>query len=482
MRKENLYPRPGSGPCSLHPWSKTLALEASPVTELREAVDSFKTTVETTLVGQDEKIDGVEERIADVEVKATALDKWLAEVEKNLEARRIVGYGGTSVVDDALKQAIPERYRGAAELAARHGKKDPWKVAAFVTWMKLAFKLQAGSRLERNDDPAEMREALARIEESFGYAEKAAMTGETAATGGYTVPTPLEAEVLRQIVDGGVLRGRVRQMAMTAFTHNIPNLATGVVATIIAEAGSIAEDEPTFGQSQLIAKMFAARGLASVQALNDSAIGLFDLWLTLATESIAGIEDLEALEGAANFTGLIGEANVNEITNGANGATPSWAKYVAQKWKAGKRSTRRRSLGCAWYCHPFVAAETEGLLDSNGNPIWRDAHTVMTLETQQDPGVSDADGFLMGYPLYTTEQINQTRTVGTSSDTGNVYFGPFGKSMIFGDLLGLTFGVSEHVAWNTAQVGVRLLKRTAILVGVGADFTKQTGVRAVTPA
>jgi len=40
------------------------------------------------------------------------------------------------------------------------------------------------------------------------------------------------------------------------------------------------------------------------------------------------------------------------------------------------------------------------------------------------------------------------------------------------------FGVSEHVLWNTAQLVARLIKRTAILVGVPADFTKYTGVNA----
>jgi len=85
---------------------------------------------------------------------------------------------------------------------------------------------------------------------------------------------------------------------------------------------------------------------------------------------------------------------------------------------------------------------------------------------------------MLGYPVWTTDVIRVDRTVGTLTTAGNVYFGPWGHGMIFGDLVGIMFGVSEHVLWNTAQLVARLIKRTAILVGVPADFTKYTGVNA----
>lgn len=407
-----------------------------------------------------------------VRVKLEEMNTWLHEVDRKAEAARYhVGSGGRS---DQLRALIPERHKHCIEMCARKGEKDPVAKAALEVWFKNAIKIQipkysAGmipQLLEEND----------KIQRAFGDGgvEKAAFAEGAGATGGFTVPTPLEAEVLRVMEDAAICRPLCRKMTMTAFKHLIPDDAGGVSVAVVAEAGAITQSEPSFGQKTLEAKMIAARGLAALQVLQDSSIGLIQYWLERASEAYGLFEDDQILEGdGTNFTGLSNAVGVNEVTNGTNGAAPTYAKLVEQVYKAKKRDTRSR---CSWVMSPAVLQKIIALADSAGAPILNRQDLARVLNPEiVGPGMGE--GTILGFPVFTSDQINDARTVGSSTDCSIAYFGPFAKGVILGDLLGLSFDVSEHVAFNNAQLAMRLLKRTAILVGTPAYMTKQTGLR-----
>jgi len=450
---------------------KNLDALAGEIAALGEAV---KKTVEPAVAAAAEAKAAAEA----VKVEVKAQREWMKEIEDRLERSRFGGVG-RFVAGDALKSAIPDRMLPMVEAHGRVGTPDPVRRAAIEAWMKCAGLMcvpkYAGVTM------AQIAEEKDRLERALNgpYVMKTSFAEGAGATGGYTVPTPLEAEVLRITEDTGVVRPLARKMTMTALSHLIPDDQGGVTVAVVNEAATISQSEPTFGQKTLSAKMIAARGLASLQVLQDSSIGLAQYWLERASEAYALFEDNQALEGdgsGSNFTGLIAASGVNAQVHGSSATVAiTYAALVATAYKGRKRATRRAN---AAFVMSDKALRDVVALVSSGVPILNRSDVARVL-SENIVGPGYGEGTILGFPVYTTEQISTTRTVASDTDGSNIYFGPFQQGMIFGDLLGLTFDVSEHVAFNTAQLAMRLLKRTAILVGVPAYFTKCTGVKIV---
>jgi hypothetical protein len=81
----------------------------------------------------------------------------------------------------------------------------------------------------------------------------------------------------------------------------------------------------------------------------------------------------------------------------------------------------------------------------------------------------------MGFPVYLTTAILTNRTVGTGTNRTNIYFGP-PRDIMFGDLLAMTMDLNPFSKFQTFQTDFRVVKRTAVLVGVPANFTKYTPI------
>ncbi len=455
---------------------------------LQEQLDALGTNITTLTGSYDEAkktLASLKDVTAEVKVKADSLEKWFRELEGNIKAARFAGANGL----DNLKAAIPDTQRGCISLWERHGQKPEMAMrrTAIESWCKAALTyLNPYATGEKKMSAHKTMEAVA---VAFGEDQatvKAALVEGTNALGGFTVPQPLEAEVLRIMQDSAVVRPLVRKIPMTVWKHLIPDLAGNVTVAIVPENTAISDSipNPLYGQKTLEARMFAGLGTISMQGMADSAIGMFDFVTTLMAEQYALQEDIQALEGSGtgnNFAGLVSltaetpgtpdDTKIKEVTNGSAGAQITFAKIIEQKWKARKVGSRN---GAAWIMAPEVAAKIEGLVDSQGRPLFV-APISGGATAMINPNRIAA--LLQGYPVYTSDEILVNRVLTTSSDCSNIYFGAFGHGMIFGDLLGLTFGASEHVNWTSAAISIRMLKRTAILVGVPADFTRQVGVR-----
>ena len=443
--------------------------------EIKGALDGIDDTQKKILEKQAE----VEAKVAGLdalEEKVGSTEKWLAEVDKKASRAR---YPEGSNGPDELKNAIPERHRNLAAKFEASGcdSERAIKKAAMESWAKNALHLQMGNGIARHGinpkDPVALREEQDKLSKAFGDAyQRATYTEGTAATGGNVVPSPLMAEVHRIMEDAGIVRPLVRRIPMSADTLAVPTKGGNVTAYIIAESGTITQGEGTFGQETLTAKKFGAYGLVSSELLQDSAVGLVDFFFTDAAEQIALLEDDEALEGdGTNFTGLNSATGVLSVTNGANGSLPTYAKLVEQKWAAGKSQSRRNAC---WITAPEVAYQIEALVDSNGNPIWKESGIHMPTGLRE--GGASPDGRILGFDAFTSEQVATDVTTGTEGNTSRIFFGNFMDGMLFGDRTEMSFGLSEHVGFASDTVGIRLLKRTGILVVLPALFSKQTGV------
>jgi HK97 family phage major capsid protein len=421
--------------------------------------------------------------LKDIKDKQKSTEEWCKEIERTIEKAKSThqATGGT----DAIRASIPQRHERALELQARfatrlvrRGGESEYdcvvRTTALESWLKnqlLLYNPQVANRIG-----AKLMEENDKIARSFGFGVTKDLQEDGGLTeGGATVPVPVEAEVLRIEQDASTVLPLCRQVPMITKTHLFPSLTSGVTVAIIAEEATITESDPVFAQLALTAKKIAVRCQASMELIQDSGIGMISFVTTLMAEARGLFLDKQILEGdgtGVNFTGLVAAAGVNEVTNGTNGLAPTFAKVIEQKWKGRKRSSRR---GTSWVAAPEIGQKIEALVDSQGQPIFK--LPIAGNATSLGGGGSVPDGMLQGFPFYSHDQIAINRTVGSSTDCSNMYYGPFDRGVIVGRLLGMQFGVSEHVAWATGQLDVRMISRDAVLIGVPAYMTKQTGLR-----
>lgn len=380
---------------------------------------------------------------------------------------------------DQLLAAIPVRMRAMIPILesralyedalpyARRLKRDPIRAAAMCAWLKNAAKLQLSQFAAQHATIAAELEALT-FALNGGY-QAAAMQEDTAAEGGLTVPSPLEGEILRAILDQAVVRPLVRTVTMTAKTLSWPGGDNAITAAIIAEEGSITESNETFTARQLVAKKFAAFGTASMELIEDAAVSILDHYLTVGGERIGLLEDDQALEGdGTHFTGISAVSGTGAVAAGGTNAT--LAAEIGKVKFAGPQGSRR---GASWVMNSQTAGHLVGVSDSNGKPLLNTEDIGRVISAGVGAGVGLGEGTILGNPVFTSDEIAVTAA---TPDTANVYYGNFRGGLIYGDRTGVDFMVSPHVAFQTAQLKLRIIKRTAILVGVPSYFTKWTAV------
>ena len=161
----------------------------------------------------------------------------------------------------------------------------------------------------------EMRE---RAEASFGVSK--ALGGDIGSEGGYLVPRPLAAEILRLAAPVAAVRPISKVVPMIAKTLDLPDVATAPSVSLTDESAVIPESAPTFKLLTLVAKKIAARAKASMEVFDDSLTQIASMMLQLFAEAIVKMEDAQALEGdgiGANFSGLLFADNVADVPVGA---------------------------------------------------------------------------------------------------------------------------------------------------------------------
>lgn len=450
---------------------------ATPATAGIEALTGLVKDIQTK-IDDDSKV--IHLGLEDLKNGQKKLENWVAEVEKTAAKARSTNLANGEV--DAIKSSIPERHKRALELHVRMGLpvERAIRMTALESWMKNSILLNNPQVANRVG--SKLADEMDKIERSFGFEPVGKALQEDQATeGGNLLPTPVEAEVLRIELDAAVVSAMCRQVPMITKTHSFPSLSTNLSVAIVAEEGTITPGDPAFGTKALTAKKIATRCIASMELVQDSAIGILTFLTTLMAEQKGLFLDKQILEGdgtGSNFTGVVAAASVNEVfaagAAAGNGAAPNYAQLIAQKWKGRKRSTRR---GCAFVAAPEVLSKYEQLLDSQNRPLFVAPIAGSETLLNQGGGVAAADGTLQGFRAYSHDQILINRTVGTSTDCSNMYFGPWSVAVIVGRLLGMQFGVSEHTQWATGQLDLRMISRDAVLVAIPEAMTKQTGLR-----
>ena len=86
------------------------------------------------------------------------------------------------------------------------------------------------------------------------------------------------------------------------------------------------------------------------------------------------------------------------------------------------------------------------------------------------------NSMLLGFQAMATTAISRTR--GTSTNEAYIYFGNT-SGIVLGDRAGTRFDVDPYGLFTTAQIRLRIIKRTGIVIWVPSMFCKTTGYHAL---
>lgn len=313
------------------------------------------------------------------------------------------------------------------------------------------------------DWQAEYKPAQAEIEKTAGYTKafdswvrsgakpeiKAALQEGAVAEGGYTVPTPMLAELVQAISTAGIMLPLARRLTMTRWKMDIPSLTASTRAVLTVEEDPYSEVEPTFGTVPFEAYKFTRLAKASDELLADS---LFNIWGQVLSPDFANAFALAIDYYATTGTGS-GEPE-GVVTGAGTGVTAASATAIT----ADEIFDLYHSLGyqyrgrATWMMNDATVKYIRVLKDTTNQYLWQ-------------PGLQAGQpDRLLGRPLVTN---NNMATIAASA-----------KTILFADLSFFWIGMREDISIKrleelyaaSGQVGFRAFHRWDSHVMLAAAF------------
>lgn len=281
----------------------------------------------------------------------------------------------------------------------------------------------------------------------------------TPAKGGYTVPTPLEATLLRLREARSVITTYGRNWPMGAMTLDVPRLPDDVTATWTAEAAEITATDPTFAQARITAEKLACLTKVSTELDEDSVLDIGNIvaqsmaWASADKIDQAGFNG-DGSPSFGNITGLASALHANAIVTGSNIDPKSltFADYeaVMAKLPIYPGATPR------WYVNSEVYYTSMAkLLNAAGG------NTIQSLEA--GPGGM----MFLGYPVVMTQVLP---TSGASAKI--VYFGDLSQGVQVGNRRAFNTQFSLERYFEFDQIGIRSTQRIGITVSENGQTDK----------
>lgn len=197
-------------------------------------------------------------------------------------------------------------------------------------------------------------------------AERRALSAGSDSAGGYTVPDILSATLIDLArAQSVVMRAGAQTVPLTSDTNNIAKLVSDPVPGWRAEAGAVAESDPTFGLVQLIPRSLAVQTKVSVELMEDSLNLATELPRVLAAAMAVEL-DRVALLGSGTAPEPRGiAATVGIGTLAQNALIASYANLS----RARTAILTANQVPTAFIMHPRDEGSFTDLIDSEGNPL-----------------------------------------------------------------------------------------------------------------
>ncbi len=292
---------------------------------------------------------------------------------------------------------------------------------------------------------------------SGAEAERRALVEGTATAGGHLVPTPLSARIIdRARNQTRVLQAGAQIVPMEAQTLKLARVVGDPTAAFHSELATIAASDMTFDAVTLSAKTLASRVLISRELMED-AQGVDDEVEKAFAAQFGLTVDLAALYGSGTAPeprGVKNTAGVPQTSLGANGATPTYDSLIDSVFRVrGANHEPSAQIMANRTGQTFAKAK-----DSTGQYL-------------TPPAALD------GIPRLTTVQVPTNLTVGTSTDTSDVFTANWSELLV-GVRTRLEITVLRERSMDVGAYELLAWWRGDIAVARPAAFDVVTGVRA----
>lgn len=291
--------------------------------------------------------------------------------------------------------------------------------------------------------------------------EQRALSETALGAGGYLLPAPIAGFVIDRIrPQTRVLQAGASLVPMENGTLAIPRLTGGVTAGWRAENSPVAESDPVFDRVQLVAKSLAVLVRLSSELLEDltaQGAGIIELELHRALGAELDRVALRGSGAGAEPRGIRGTTGVTvQAFGGANGAAPT--SYLALTDAAAAVQANGFTPNAA-IISPRSNKEYGTFVDSVGQPLQR-------------PPLLD------GLTLLVSQNVPETLTVGTSTDTSEAYTAQWDQLLIgVRPEIGVRIVRSNERYIDQLQTALVAYVRADVAVAHASAFCVTTGLR-----
>lgn len=293
------------------------------------------------------------------------------------------------------------------------------------------------------------------------------LNGNTNADGGFLVPTEFHNEVLRKMEDFAVVRrAGARVLQMTRDKMTVPVLDSkgsgGWQGT--TQGNAYTQSEPTFADISLEPKKYDRLATATYEMLEDEAVNVADLLADIFAEDFALAEDAAFLAGDGTNMPEGMDVNANVAVMNLDTQFQISDKDIINLVYKLKRAYR---TGAVFFVHDSAVAMLR-TLKSNGSYLWSDGNL-----TAGEPAR------LAGYPVYTTDAIEQTDvdggTAGDQAGSRILFANP--KYYYIGDRQGFRLRRSTERYFEEGKVAFAADKRVDGKVALPDAFVKTAPIK-----
>ena len=288
---------------------------------------------------------------------------------------------------------------------------------------------------------------------SRSFAEARDLSKLSAGAGANTVKTSFHDKLVAHMIEvSGVLNAGPTVLQTTSGEQiQVPKTTSHSTAALIAEAGTLTESDPAFGQVPLDAYKYAFSVQVSTELVTDTSVDLLGYLAMQAGRACGNALGTHLVTGSGSSqpNGIVTAATTG-VTSGTGVTGGFTADNLIDLYFA-VIAPYRNSTSCAWIMRDATLARVRKLKDLNDQYLWQPSYQV---------GAPDA---LLGKPVYTDPNV-----AATALDA---------KSVLFGDISqyyvrlagGVRFERSDEFAFQNDLVTFR-----AILRGDG-DLVDTTG-------
>jgi HK97 family phage major capsid protein len=272
--------------------------------------------------------------------------------------------------------------------------------------------------------------------------------------GGFLVPEPMEASIIRLREQYGVFRSNARQVTMADGSMIIPKLASDITSYFVGENQAITDSTPGLQQIRLDAKKLAAMTLFSSELNEDSIVEIADLITQNIAYSFSVKEDQCGFlgDGTSTYGGIRGLA----------GSLAAGSKVTA---------TGRVTFGALTF-EDFESVIGKAKMWPGASPKWYVSNAGWAASMQRLQNAAGGNTMMdlaaggvptfMGYPVVRS-QVLESRLTGTTTATA-LYFGDLALGCYMGTRRGVSLTLDQSRYFEYDAAAIRGTQRFDIVV------------------